>query len=296
MYHLVRTWHRFYTLFESWWRWPIVKLITLICMAPCIVVTVLVINNWLFTLPVFDPLKPVEIAQTQIVRNTLSLHRLGTWSVVDGTVERPIIVDESSVAFLVWGSLVPGFGHKVVVLHPESGGFVWNDIRFVRSLATYQNFVYVGDTSRVYAYDTETGENVWEYRKQQDTHGAMHIFVEGNKLKVYDHIASQYFITDIIVLDAVTGEHLYTENPSPPIPSRNFDIKDYTVSETAKFKYSLQSDKRTINIEDRQTGNQIGSLEMSVSVNKIVASDRILVVYNETNHELIVFERTDIEP
>lgn len=274
--------------FEIWWRWPLVKIpVIFFFLILFIVMIIPFASNRLFALSIFSPLKLVETLQTQIISNTLALHSLGTWS-VNGSVERWVIVNETSMALLIRGPQVPGLGNKLVVFDPKTGELFRQDIREIVSLAADRERVYTGDTSRIQTYDLRTGESVWEYRKPVDTHGGLYVFVKGDRLKAYDDETSHEFVTDIIILDATTGQYLNTEKLSVPIHPLSLSRVSYTIAETEGLRYSIQSDK-TVIAEDKQTGKTIGSLEVTVPIDKILASDKILAIYSEASREITVF-------
>lgn len=287
MRHSIRFLRSIKKHFEIWWRWPLVKIpVIFFFLIFCIVVIIPFASSRLFALPVFSPLKSVETPQTQVISNTLALYSLGTWSVIYGPVEQWMVVNETSVALLIRGPHIPGLGNnKLVVFDQETGDLFWQDISSIVSLATDRKRVYVGGVYQIQAYDLRTGERVWKYTKPVATHGGLYVFVEGDNLKAYNYEVSYGAIMDVVVLDAQTGEYLNTETLSEPRHPRQYT---YTVAETGGLKYNIHSDK-TVIAEDKQTGETIGALEVTVPIDKILASDKILAIYSEPSREITVF-------
>jgi len=119
----------------------------------------------------------------------------------------------------------------------------------------------------------------------------MHVFVEGDKLKVFDDVSGLVFISAILTLDPQTGELLSKDEDPGKILPPDYNLIYRTTANT-NIKYTIEPGGRIVGT-DTQTGQEVGYLEMSNSseYDKIAASDEFLAVYNDTNRELIIFKQ-----
>ncbi len=229
------------------------------------------------------PIKPIVSPQTQIVKNSLPLNRISSWS-VQGHVYHIKVVDQNLVVFKA--------GLTLTVLDATSEQFIFQGIAQSRSLDADRKRAYVGFIDDVLAYDLRTGKIVWQYQQRPPKgRGGMHVFVEGDRLKVFSQSTSSRFIKNIFILDAQTGDLLSKEeNPGDILPP-NYN-RLYRTAVNTNTNYTIQSDGRIV-ATDIKTGRKVGYLEMSNSsdYDKIAASDEFLAVYNDNNRELIIFKQ-----
>lgn len=159
----------------------------------------------LFVFKFFYPMEQTLTPRTQIISNSLPFNEVSYWS-TKGSVDHLKIVNENLMVLSVLSQ-----GHDFVILGVEPGNFVFHSIPNMSSLDADLEHVYVGFIDDVRAYDLQTGREVWTYRQRPSKgRGSMYVFVEDNKLKIYDYVASSSSITAILTLDTKTGELLYT--------------------------------------------------------------------------------------
>ena len=231
-----------------------------------------------------QPLEPALPSRTQIAANSLPLDEAVSYWAIKNPITHIKIVAQNLVVFKS--------GLTFTVLDAVSGKYIFQGIANSSSLDADQERVYVGFIDDVLAYDLRTAQPIWLYNRQPTKgHGRMHVFVEGDKLKVFDDVSGLVFISAILTLDSQTGELLSkNENPGRILPP-NYNLIYRTTTNT-NTEYTIDSDGRII-ASDIQTGQEIGYLEMSnpSDYDKIAASDEFLAVYNDTNRELIIFKQ-----
>lgn len=278
-------WFQLTILSSFIWR-PVLILITgMVCGSLFVSFGLPILGSLLFSLPIYNPIEKIITPRTETTTNTLPLYEVSYW-LAKGRVEHILITSENIIAL---GVLFDG--HQLVVLNTETSEFFWKWAGNMGSLDMDQERVYVGRVSNVEAYNLRTGNNVWEYKQPSKGRGSLHVFVAGEKIKIYEPSLESNFMSSIYTLDARTGELLSTDNNPEPILPPNYG-RIYKSATNTNTNYTIEPDGQIV-ATDIQTGQETGYLEMSnpSEFDKIAASDEFLVVYNDTNQELVVFRQ-----